>query len=304
MTLTTQTRADDYRGTAAMPLAGTAKVQDLLRARAGLPAGHPRRVALRERSIEAGLPLARHLANRYRGRGEPMDDLHQVAALALIKAVDAFDPARQVAFSSYATPSILGAIKRHFRDYTWRLRVPRSLQELAVRLGPASARLAQELGRPPTLSELAVSLDAAENNVAIAGEVWRAHRPASLDALPAGGPEQPRPLIDTLGTLDPRLDTVIDLHTLKGLIAALPDRQQRILALRYFGDLTQTEIAAKVGVSQMHVSRLLERTLSQLRTGLLAERTPSDTTARAPEPAHHPARPTGPSRGAFKTIRT
>lgn len=272
MTVAMKTRASDHYGRTTMSLAGTATVQDLLRARAELPTDDPRRATLRERSIEAGLPLARHLANKYRGRGEPLEDLQQVAAVALCKAVDAFDPARQVTFSSFATPCILGAIKRHFRDHTWRVRVPRAIQELAVRLSPARAELTQELGRAPTLQELAVRLDAAEKDVAVAGDAWRAHRPDSLDALVAGGPEQPRPLIDTLGALDARFDTVTDLHTVKLLVAGLSDRQRRILALRYFGGLTQTEIAAEVGLSQMHVSRLLERTLTQLRTGMLAER--------------------------------
>jgi RNA polymerase sigma-B factor len=249
--------------------AGAGRVQDLLRARADLPTGHPDRATLREHSIEAGLPLARQLASRYRGRGVPVDDLHQVAALALVKAVDAFDPARQVAFSSYATPSILGALKRHFRDHTWLLRVPRPIRDLATRLGPARAALTQQLGRSPTLSEFAAHLAAAEQDVAIAQDAWRAHRPDSLDALPAGSRDRPQPLIDTLGTVDRRLDAVIDWHTVRPLMAALPDRQRRILALRYFGGLTQTEIAAQVGLSQMHVSRLLERTLTQLRTSVL-----------------------------------
>lgn len=254
-----------------MPATGAATVQDLLRARADLPTGHPDRATLRERSIEAGLPLARRLADRYRGRGVPVDDLHQVAALALVQAVDAFDPARQVAFSSYATPSILGALKRHFRDHTWLLRVPRPIRDLAARLGPARAILAQQLGRSPTLSEFAAHLGASEPDVAIAQDAWQAHRPDSLDAAPPGGLEQPQPLIDTLGAVDRRLDAVIDWNSVRPLMAALPDRQRRILALRYFDDLTQAEIGAQVGLSQMHVSRLLERTLAQLRTGTLGE---------------------------------
>lgn len=171
-------------------------MQDLLRERADLPTGHPDRARLRERSIEAGLPLARRLADRYRGHGEPVEDLYQVAALALVKAVDAFDPARQVAFSSYAVPTIVGALKRHFRDHTWRLRVPRPIQDLAISLGPARATLTQQLDRTPTLAELAAYLGVAQPDVAIARDVWRAHRPDSLDALPAGSLEQPRPLID------------------------------------------------------------------------------------------------------------
>jgi RNA polymerase sigma-B factor len=288
MTSTTKVRASDHRDAAATPPVGAASVQDLLRQRADLPIGHPGRARLRERSIEAGLPLARRLANRYRGRGEPLDDLYQVAALALVRAVDGFDPARPVAFSSYAVPSILGALKRHFRDHTWRLRVPRPIQNLAIRLGPAGGTLTQRLGRSPTLAELAAHLEVAEHDVAIARDAWRAYRPGSLDALSAGSLEQPRPLSDTLGTNDTHLDMVIDWHAVQPLVAALPARQRRILALRYVGDLTQAQIAVRVGISQMHVSRLLERTLTQLRTGMLAEH-PSRSTRRAPRTVHGPA---------------
>lgn len=271
MTSATKTRTGDHRGASATSPLGAASVQDLLLERAGLPTGHPDRARLRERSIEAGLPLARRLADRYRGHGEPVDDLHQVAALALVKAVDAFDPARQVAFSTYAVPTIVGALKRHFRDHTWRVRVPRSIQDLAIRLGPAHAVLAQRLDRTPTLAELAAYLDVTEPDVAIARGAWQAHQPDSLDALPAGSPDQPLPLVDTLGAVDGRLDAVIDWHAVQPLVAALPDRQRHILALRYASDLTQAEIATRVGLSQMHVSRLLKLTLTQLRTGILAE---------------------------------
>jgi RNA polymerase sigma-B factor len=252
-------------------LASRSAVQELLRRRADLPAGHPGRAGLRARSIEAGLPLARSVAARYRGRGEPVDDLYQVAALALIKAVDGYDPARQAAFASYAVPTIVGAIKRHFRDTTWRVHVPRAIQELAIALTPASEGLAQQLGRPPTPGELAAHLGTAEEDVTIARNAWQAHHPDSLDALRATGGQEPRPLIDTLGAVDARFDAVTDRHSLRPLLAALPVRQQRILAMRYFGDMTQAEIAARVGVSQMHISRLLMRTLTQLRTGMLAD---------------------------------
>lgn len=277
MTSATEIRADAHRDAGAIPPAGAARVQDLLRARADLPTGHPDRATLRERSIEASLPLARRLADRYRGHGEPIDDLYQVAALALVKAVDAFDPARRVAFSSYAVPTILGALKRHFRDYTWRLRVPRPTQDLAIMLSPVRATLTQQLGRSPTQAELAAYLDVAEPDVAFAQNAWQARRPDSLDAPPAGSPEQQQPLIDTLGTVDARLDVLIDWHTVRPLVTALPARQRQILALRYIGDLTQAQIAARIGLSQMHVSRLLERTLTQLRTGVLGERSSRST---------------------------
>jgi RNA polymerase sigma-B factor len=254
-----------------------AQVQELLRQRADLPEGHPDRTTLRTRSIEAGLPLARRLAAARRGRGEPLDDLNQVAALALIQAVDGYDPSRQAAFTSYAVPTIVGALKRHFRDSTWRVRVPRSIKDLAVSLAPASASLTQELGRSPTLRELAASVDATEAAVAVALNSWLAHHPDSLDALSTVGGEQQRRLIDGVGDIDANFDRVTDLHALRGLLAALTVRQQRILAMRFFDHMTQAQIAARIGVSQMHVSRLLARTLANLRAGMLAEQSGNST---------------------------
>jgi len=215
--------------------------------------------------------MAERLARRYIGRGEHFDDLAQAAALALVKAVDGYDPARQVAFTSYAVPTITGALKRYFRDTTWRVRVPRRVQELAISLAPANAELVQQLGRAPTRSELAAYLGAGEAEVAVAVSSWQCRRPESLDWLSAtGGPER-RPFVDTLGAVDVRFDAVVDRHTLRPLLAALPVRERRILALRFFGDLTQAEIAAQFGLSQMHISRLLVRVLTQLRAGILDE---------------------------------
>lgn len=247
-----------------------AHVQELLRQRAELPEGHPDRTTLRTRSIEAGLPLARRLAAARRGQGEPLDDLNQVAALALVQAVDGYDPSRQAAFTSYAVPTIVGALKRHFRDSTWRIRVPRSIKDLAMSLAPASARLTQELGRPPMLRELAATVGATEADVAVALNSWLAHHPDSLDALSTIGGEPKRPLIDSVGEIDVNFDKATDLHDLRRLVAELTVRQQRILAMRFFDNMTQAQIAAQIGVSQMHVSRLLVRTLAQLRTGMLA----------------------------------
>jgi RNA polymerase sigma-B factor len=273
--------AGDVADVAATRPAADATVQDLLRQRTNLPAGHPDRAALRTRGIEAGLPLARSLAARYRGRGEPLDDLYQVAALALVKAVDGYDPTRQAAFTSYAVPTIVGELKRHFRDTTWRIRVPRRIQELAITLAPTHARLSQQLGRPPTRRELAAHLDTTDDDIAIALNAWQAHHPDSLDALTATGGTEQRPLIETIGVLDARLDTVNDRHTLHQLLATLPAREQNILTMRYYADMTQAEIAAHIGVSQMHISRLLIRTLTQLRTGILAER-PSQPARHVP----------------------
>jgi RNA polymerase sigma-B factor len=266
---------------ASRPACG-ATVQDLLCQHADLPGGHPDRAALRIRGIEAGLPLARSLAARYTGRGEPLADLYQVAALALVKAVDGYDPTRQAAFTSYAVPTIVGALKRHFRDATWRVRVPRRVQDLAITLAPAGARLAHQLGRSPTPRELAAHLDATEDEVAAAVNAWQAHHPDSLDAPSATGGQEQLALIDTIGAVDARFDAVVDRHTLQPLLAALPAHQRRILAMRYFGDMTHAQIAIQIGVSQMQISRLLVRTLTQLRTGMLAEQ-PLPSTRPAPD---------------------
>jgi RNA polymerase sigma-B factor len=200
----------------------------------------------------------------------PLEDLYQVAALALVKAIDGYDPARRTAFTSYAVPTILGALKRHFRDTTWQLRVPRRVQTLAVDLASHSGGLTQRLGRSPTLAELAAHLNAAEPDVAIALNAWQARYPDSLAVDTSDGGQRRRPLIDTLGGIDPRIDAIADRLTLRPLLAALPVRQRRILAMRYVGEMTQTEIATQIGVSQMHVSRVLAATLTQLRTGMLA----------------------------------
>jgi RNA polymerase sigma-B factor len=249
--------------------AGAATVEELLRQRFTLPAADPDRATLRTRGIEAGLPLARSLAARYRGRGEPLEDLYQVAVLALVKAVDGYDPARQVAFTSYAVPTIVGALKRHFRDTTWRVRVPRRVQELAISIGPANAELVQQLGRSPTRAELAAHLGAGEDDVAVAMNSWQFRHPESLDWLSATGGSDRRSFLDTLGAVDVGFEAVTDWHTLQPLLAALPVRERRILALRFFADLTQAEIAVEFGLSQMHISRLLVRVLTQLRAGML-----------------------------------
>jgi RNA polymerase sigma-B factor len=254
-----------------------AQVQDMLSQRADLPDGHPDRATLRTRSIVAGLPLARRLAAAWRGRGEPLDDLHRVAALALMKAVDGYNPSRQVAFVSYAVPTIVGALKRHFRDSTWRVRVPPGIKSLAVSIAPTSARLTQELGRPPTLQELADSVDATEEDVVVALNSWLAHHPDSLDALSTvGGGERLSP-IDRVGEVDANVDKVNDLHDLGRLLAALTVRQQRILAMRFFDNMSQAQIATQIGVSQMHVSRLLVLTLARLRAGMPSEPSGSST---------------------------
>lgn len=263
-------------GVAATGIVGSsgAAVQNLLRRRVELPAGHPDRAKLRDRAIEVGLPLSRCLAARYRGRGEPLDDLYQVAAIGLIKAIDGYDAARAVAFTTYAVPCIVGRLKRHFRDTTWRVRVPRRIQELALTLAPAGARLTQQLGRSPTRAELAAHLGVTAHDIDIAVNAWTARHPGSLDAFPADSGQAHHALRDTLGAVDVRFDTATDLHVLNRLLAMLPTRERRILVMRFAGEMTQAEIAAQIGVSQMHVSRLLLRTLTELRTAMLADQPP------------------------------
>lgn len=264
---------------------GTA-VEHLLRRRADLPTDHPDRPMLRERAIESGLPLARSLAARYRERGEPLDDLCQVAAVGLIKAIDGYDPARSVPFMVYAVPTITGALKHHFRDTTWRIRVPRQVQELALTLAPGTAELAQRLGRSPTRAELAARLGAAEHDVAAASHAWAAHRPVSLDGFAANGDREQSALLDILGSDDAHFDTVTDEHVWQQLLDRLPPRERRILALRFGQQLTQAEIAARLGVSQMQISRLLRSSMTRLRTGM---RPTTALRASTVGPGPHPA---------------
>jgi RNA polymerase sigma-B factor len=223
---------------------------------------------LRARIIEDLLPLATHLAARFRNRGEPFDDLAQVANLALIKAVDGFDPHRGVSFSSYAVPFIAGELKRHFRDKTWHVRVPRRLQELSLQINRATDELTQKLGRSPTVADLAKHLEIGEEETIEALEAAGAYHSLSLDA-PAGGEDGASTLVDLIGTEDSDLADVDARVALPPLLATLPAREQKILAMRFYGNLTQSQIATEMGISQMHVSRLITKALASLRTQLL-----------------------------------
>ncbi|GAA2593359.1 SigB/SigF/SigG family RNA polymerase sigma factor [Dactylosporangium fulvum] len=258
---TTAHRADSLR---AGPPGAT---EHLLRARGRLPAGHPDRDVLRARAIEDNLPLAGRLARRYTGRGERHDDLRQVAALALVLAVDGYDPNRTTLFVSYAVPTIVGALKRHFRDTTWAMRVPRAAQELLLEIPAATSHLTQLRGRPPTSVELAdhlsVNMDVLQAAVS-AGQVYRLPS-LNESASDHDGTE----LIDLIGAVDPHYGKVDDHLALGPLLAALPLRERRILTMRFSDEMTQSRIAAELGLSQMHVSRLLKRSLNQLRTALL-----------------------------------
>ncbi|HYA44472.1 MAG TPA: SigB/SigF/SigG family RNA polymerase sigma factor [Acidimicrobiales bacterium] len=220
--------------------------------------------ALRAQLVSAYIGLAEYLARRFANRGEPLDDLVQVASLALVKAFDRFEPQRGVEFSTYATHTIVGELKRHFRDKGWAIKAPRRMQELYLRLGKLVGTMVQVLGRSPTVAELAAEAKVSEEEVLEALEAGQAYRSASLDA-PAGS-EEGEALAARLGDDDDSLDVAENRATLSPLLAQLPRRERLILHMRFFEGLTQTEIASQFGISQMHVSRLLARSLAQLRS--------------------------------------
>jgi RNA polymerase sigma-B factor len=235
-----------------------------------LPEDDAQRARLRDQLVELHLPLVEYLARRFRNRGEMLDDLVQVATIGLIKSVDRFDLERGVEFSTYATPTIVGEIKRHFRDKGWAIRVPRRLQELKLALTKATSELSQKNGRAPTVAELAGHLGLSEEEVLEGLESANAYSAVSLDA-PDGGDDDSPAVADSLGMVDEALEGVEYRESLKPLLERLPAREKRILMLRFFGGMTQSQIAGELGISQMHVSRLLARTLAQLREGLLTE---------------------------------
>jgi RNA polymerase sigma-B factor len=235
-----------------------------------LSVGDVRRNRLRDEVICACLPVVRRLAARFFGRGESPEDLVQVGTIGLIKSVDRFDAGRETAFLSYATPTIVGEIKRHFRDKGWSVRVSRPMQELYLQISRVLPEMAQELGRSPGVGDLAVRLGVSEDDVVRGLDCGQAYSARSLSA-PVGGEEGGAVLADLLGGVDERMESVADRATLRELLTQVPERERNILALRFFANLTQSEIAERVGVSQMHVSRLLTRTLSDLRERLLAE---------------------------------
>ena len=247
-----------------------ARARQLFAEMAALPEGSPQRQAIRDALVETHLPLVEYLARRFRNRGELHDDLVQVATIGLIKSVDRFDLERGVEFSTYATPTIVGEIKRHFRDKGWAIRVPRRLQELKLALAKATSELAQRNGRSPTVSELAGFLGMSEEDVLEGLESANAYSTVSLDT-PESGDSDALAVADTLGVVDESLEGVEYRESLKPLLDRLPPREKRILLLRFFGNMTQSQIAAELGISQMHVSRLLARTLAQLREGLLVD---------------------------------
>jgi RNA polymerase sigma-B factor len=234
--------------------------------------------AVRDRLIERALPLAHQVARRYQRSGEPFDDLLQVARLGLCKAVERFDPAREVAFSTYAVPTMVGEIKRHFRDTGWAIHVPRSLQERVLKVEQAGKALSSRLGRAPTVAEIAEATQLDVEMALEALEAASAYEARSLDAPAPADDQEGRAYVETLGADDDSYELVDDRGAVAEAMRTLPVRERRILYMRFMEDMTQSEIADRVGVSQMQVSRLLRRSLAQLRE--VAETAPP-----APAPA-------------------
>ncbi|TJZ78526.1 SigB/SigF/SigG family RNA polymerase sigma factor [Rhodococcus oryzae] len=227
----------------------------------------PARAAARENIVEVCLPLAEHIARRFTGRGEPHEDLVQVARLGLVNAVNRYDLERGTEFVAFAVPTIMGEVRRHFRDAGWALRVPRRTKELHVAIGKVTGALSQQLGRSPTPSEIASELGVSRSDVNEALLAGNAYQTTSVDAPGTDRPGAP-PLAETVGDLDSSFDMIDNREALRPVVAALPERERTILMLRFFGNLTQTQIAEQVGVSQMHVSRILARTLASLRAAM------------------------------------
>jgi RNA polymerase sigma-B factor len=221
----------------------------------------------REALIQRHLPLVRSLARRYAGRGEALEDIEQVGAIGLIKAIDRFDVEREVSLATYATPNVVGEIKRHFRDKGWAIRVPRSLQELNAKMSGAIDELTAQLGHSPSVGEIAQSLGTTNEEVLEALEVGSAYTALSLDAGPAGSDEDSDPM-ETIGSEDAEFDRSEDRATLGPALAHLPEREREILRMRFEEGLPQTQIAERVGLSQMHVSRLIRRSLATMREEL------------------------------------
>jgi RNA polymerase sigma-B factor len=236
--------------------------------------------ALRDRLIERYLPLARQLARRYQRPDEPLDDLVQVASLGLVKAIDRFDASREVAFSSYAVPTILGEIKRHFRDRTWSVRVPRDLQELALRVERTVADLTRELHRSPSVAELSERLGQSEEAILEALEAAGAYHATSLETPRSGEGEPGETLADTVGGAEQGYDLAEDRATIARLMRSITPREREVLRLRFEEDLTQAEIGEIIGVSQMQVSRLIRQAVARLRLAARTDPSPSEPPRR------------------------
>jgi RNA polymerase sigma-B factor len=222
----------------------------------------------RDEIVQRCLPLADHIARRFEGRGEPRDDLVQVARVGLVNAVVRFDVETGSDFVSFAVPTIMGEVRRHFRDNSWSVKVPRRLKELHLRLGSATADLSQRLGRAPTASELAEELGMDRDEVVEGLVAGSSYNTLSIDSASGSDEDDARAIADTLGDVDASLDRIEDQEALRPLLEALPERERMVLILRFFESMTQTQIAERIGISQMHVSRLLAKSLARLRDQL------------------------------------
>ncbi|MEV8566500.1 RNA polymerase sigma factor SigF [Streptomyces sp. NPDC051322] len=222
--------------------------------------------------IEMNISLVRYAAGRFRGRGDDMEDIVQVGTIGLIKAIDRFELSREVEFSTFAVPYIVGEIKRFFRDTSWAVHVPRRLQEARVELARANEELGSRLGRTPTVKELAELMGLTEEEVIEARLAANGYNSSSLDAALNGDENGEAALADFVGSEDPAMELVEDFHALAPLIAGLDERDRQIIHMRFVEELTQSQIAEHLGCSQMHVSRLLSRTLTRLREGMLTTR--------------------------------
>jgi RNA polymerase sigma-B factor len=221
---------------------------------------------VREELVERFMPLARRLAARYAGGAEPFDDLVQVASVGLVKAIDRFDPVRGTAFSTFAVPTILGELKRHFRDRGWSVHVPRDVQERILKVERALADLPSKLGHSPTVQEIAARIEATDEEVLEAMHAAQGHHAVSLDASSSiGDGDDPGPLRDRIGEEDLAFDTVEYGEAIGPILQEISERDRKVLHLRFVEDMTQSEIAEQVGVSQMHVSRILRATIEKLR---------------------------------------
>lgn len=253
---------------------GYEHLEPVLTTYCGTCPGSAERERLRERLVTGYLPVARNIAARYAGRGESVEDLVQVASIGLLHAIERYHPDRGDSFLAFAVPTITGEVRRHFRDKTWSMRVPRRLKESRRLINTSVARLSQELGRAPRPSEIAAHLRLPVEEVLEGLEAAQAYKAASLDALVSvdpGAGEQGRPLSELLGSPDPGFELITDSRAVGPYLAALPERERRLLIMRFYQNMTQTQIADTIGVSQMHVSRLLSGTLARLREAIVTD---------------------------------
>lgn len=262
----TEVTPSSSRGSTSRSTSEYADVRDMFLELSELKEGSPQFTRQRDSIVERCLPLADHIARRFDGRGEARDDLVQVARVGLVNAVIRFDVEAGSDFVSFAVPTIMGEVRRHFRDNSWSLKVPRRLKELHLRLGAATAEMSQRLGRAPTPTELAAELEMDRDEIVEGLIAGSSYNTMSIDG---GNDSEDAPAIaDTLGDVDANLDQIDNREALRPLLASLPERERTVLVLRFFESLTQTQIAERVGISQMHVSRLLAKSLARLRDEL------------------------------------